>query len=676
MTESPPAKHETPYSEDVDPLEKKPEEARKRKKVSRACDECRRKKVRCDADGNQICSNCIKTKDQCTFSRVPLKRGPSKGYIRDLQDRANSDGYPQQHRLSTEIPIPPMHQPVILPPLSSINAQHAPPNNASPAGGMHTATGTNAGGTFWKVPYDMPFEPRRSSIDSIVSGRSSSFMSASSSMQRMPSTVSDSDGEGSRRSSIGSPALSVSSLHSLNNKTNGLTLSSKENVSRSLDSQISFFYSTQNKDLVFFPLNSSVFTAIMPSLSHVDSLAELLLASVSLANQLYNNGSIHTSEVNSLSLRLAALYYEKWPLQPDQGSKILLLTAVSLTAYTAVASGDDRSIIWGLCASLVSDYNLYSCFSDLKLDEFDSLPTLYARQYFNLVILDSISALSHGRPTTIPFVSSFAFPALRSMEEVILKLLPPSCRDSSDAYIVGSFLTALTNQRMLVGPFQTGSVSNSEILFRVADAIPFPLIEKGIPGMLTNLLRDKTEITVLLRQMCAFYLKRYQSSVMRPEEEEESVFEFQSRISKLVKRATITVSAVANHIETQDLRPGAMIALLISQSYKLSVTLQRLMANVLRFNQSIDNTDLSSRFNRIFSDLRRLTEALYKFIMSSARFPAQYLLRMRHTVNCFPQDVVFEGKGKSLTQKNMEFNNLVASQVVEFIKIDERSGWI
>jgi len=55
---------------------------RKRSKVSRACDECRRKKVKCDAPsegGDEPCSNCRRSAIRCLFSRVPQKRGPSKG---------------------------------------------------------------------------------------------------------------------------------------------------------------------------------------------------------------------------------------------------------------------------------------------------------------------------------------------------------------------------------------------------------------------------------------------------------------------------------------------------------------------------------------------------------------------------------------------------------------------
>ena len=67
---------------------------RKRTKVSRACDPCRRKKIKCNAEYlevekrvTKICTNCSKNKEICTFQRTPLKRGPSKGYIRDLEEK-------------------------------------------------------------------------------------------------------------------------------------------------------------------------------------------------------------------------------------------------------------------------------------------------------------------------------------------------------------------------------------------------------------------------------------------------------------------------------------------------------------------------------------------------------------------------------------------------------------
>lgn len=73
----------------------------KRSKVSRACDECRRKKIRCDAlNEHETCTNCKRGNYACAFSRQPLKRGPSKGYIKELAERLNAlEGQmqPQQH---------------------------------------------------------------------------------------------------------------------------------------------------------------------------------------------------------------------------------------------------------------------------------------------------------------------------------------------------------------------------------------------------------------------------------------------------------------------------------------------------------------------------------------------------------------------------------------------------
>lgn len=65
---------------------------RKRSKVSRACDECRRKKIRCDAtteSGQEQCTSCKRVGTHCQFSRIPMKRGPSKGYVEICQWQAD-----------------------------------------------------------------------------------------------------------------------------------------------------------------------------------------------------------------------------------------------------------------------------------------------------------------------------------------------------------------------------------------------------------------------------------------------------------------------------------------------------------------------------------------------------------------------------------------------------------
>ncbi|KAF9647006.1 hypothetical protein BDM02DRAFT_3188339 [Thelephora ganbajun] len=61
----------------------------KKRKVQRACDICRRKKVRCDSDQmpGKRCSNCTTYNLDCTYVEAAKKRGPPKGYVESLENR-------------------------------------------------------------------------------------------------------------------------------------------------------------------------------------------------------------------------------------------------------------------------------------------------------------------------------------------------------------------------------------------------------------------------------------------------------------------------------------------------------------------------------------------------------------------------------------------------------------
>ncbi|KAL2043161.1 hypothetical protein N7G274_004221 [Stereocaulon virgatum] len=60
----------------------------KRRRIARACDMCRRKKIKCDGK-MPACSHCINYKTQCMFTQVEKKRNPPKGakYIEGLENR-------------------------------------------------------------------------------------------------------------------------------------------------------------------------------------------------------------------------------------------------------------------------------------------------------------------------------------------------------------------------------------------------------------------------------------------------------------------------------------------------------------------------------------------------------------------------------------------------------------
>ncbi|MCJ1407776.1 hypothetical protein MMC19_001847 [Ptychographa xylographoides] len=59
----------------------------KRRRIAKACDMCRKKKIKCD--GKMPCSHCVNYKTECTFTQVEKKRNPPKGakYIEGLENR-------------------------------------------------------------------------------------------------------------------------------------------------------------------------------------------------------------------------------------------------------------------------------------------------------------------------------------------------------------------------------------------------------------------------------------------------------------------------------------------------------------------------------------------------------------------------------------------------------------
>jgi len=60
----------------------------KRRRIARACDMCRKKKIKCDGKMPR-CSHCENYKTECIFTQVEKKRQPPKGakYIEGLENR-------------------------------------------------------------------------------------------------------------------------------------------------------------------------------------------------------------------------------------------------------------------------------------------------------------------------------------------------------------------------------------------------------------------------------------------------------------------------------------------------------------------------------------------------------------------------------------------------------------
>ncbi|CEP14954.1 hypothetical protein [Parasitella parasitica] len=62
------------------------ENENKRKRLTQACELCRRKKIKCDG-GKPTCGNCVRLNNTCTYSSSNKKRGPRQGYIEMLEQR-------------------------------------------------------------------------------------------------------------------------------------------------------------------------------------------------------------------------------------------------------------------------------------------------------------------------------------------------------------------------------------------------------------------------------------------------------------------------------------------------------------------------------------------------------------------------------------------------------------
>lgn len=71
-------------SEEID-MTSRPGQGRQ-ERASKACEECRRRKLRCDGREPQ-CGVCRDAGATCEFNAGRALRGPKKGYFKELKDR-------------------------------------------------------------------------------------------------------------------------------------------------------------------------------------------------------------------------------------------------------------------------------------------------------------------------------------------------------------------------------------------------------------------------------------------------------------------------------------------------------------------------------------------------------------------------------------------------------------
>ncbi|KAK4693163.1 hypothetical protein P7C71_g4184, partial [Lecanoromycetidae sp. Uapishka_2] len=85
LTEPPPSSAESALSSSAQPS-KPAIPMQKRRRVTRACDECRRKKIKCD--GKQPCTHCTVYSYECTYDQPSnRRRNPAPQYVEQLETR-------------------------------------------------------------------------------------------------------------------------------------------------------------------------------------------------------------------------------------------------------------------------------------------------------------------------------------------------------------------------------------------------------------------------------------------------------------------------------------------------------------------------------------------------------------------------------------------------------------
>ncbi|KAJ7492355.1 fungal-specific transcription factor domain-containing protein [Mycena latifolia] len=75
------------YSDASDDETPRDSQTTSRKRSSRACDQCRKTKSKCERVANETCKGCALAGTVCTFLGPSYKRGPPKGYIHAIESR-------------------------------------------------------------------------------------------------------------------------------------------------------------------------------------------------------------------------------------------------------------------------------------------------------------------------------------------------------------------------------------------------------------------------------------------------------------------------------------------------------------------------------------------------------------------------------------------------------------
>ncbi|AOA60338.1 Glucose transport transcription factor [Komagataella phaffii CBS 7435] len=652
--------------------------ARKRSKVSRACDECRRKKIKCDAtflaNSNTLlkpCTNCYKYNCSCSFTRVPLKRGPSKGFARDgsgYERRRSSSVHSVSSSQSVTSPVP-SHASLPIPPANPVSL----PRLNVPGDGLLSPKAVPPTNLFWKVPYELPsFSDRRSSVASADSFRRPSIYQSDSEDDFYSAT-------GSQRNSISqaprqrnlSPALSVSSTSSLNNRIKSLNM-----VASTLESNIHNYYSQGfNSSLPILPLDERILSTLLSNVSNGSSSAswdairspilELFDKSILMLLRSYesqfnfNDLLDHVTEMQSIYPRIRS------HLLSDELLKLIFLMSGVLTDYALILTGQPYSTGLSITVSVFNDWKTYENVQrvlvinragSLDLD-YDSLPFLFARCYLSLATLDLIYSLSFSSPRLI---SSFAnLPILdivqkcgitkdAKLDETPLPVLDQflNCFLPGDTYPTalntlktGLVLLDFTNNRSTTLRFPFINIHDdnhmtglSHLLSNVSDFMSqFTEVHSDSKDSQLLFLRciwAFWEIGSVLSELIDHFISSSANSQVG-DKDASFFYEHQLKVTTLlgtfsnIASAFLTSSTTAASHPPPSISPFHIISMV--ESFKMVQFLNKLIASFISLNEKLEKRELEDELSKCKEELNNLNER-FQAVSSVQTLPVVHVL--------------------------------------------------
>ncbi|KAF4122706.1 Fungal specific transcription factor domain [Geosmithia morbida] len=403
---------------------------RKRSKVSRACDECRRKKIKCDAQtdtGDAPCSSCSRSNIRCLFSRVPQKRGPSKGYIKELADRIHSI----ENKLDTEGGLTQED-------LSGLFGDRQP---------RHSNVGDDLG--------------RKRHYSSISGGEIESPMSARQTPWAPDSARPLHSQDGQPATPFDSSSLAPQPIAPRLDETLKTAMAPMDApMEATIDDVIDVDEGVLQDYL-------ATLQGLYPILPHSQARLESLLAACNpLVKTAFANALLAVAQSSSGNVKLANFLLSSWESSdspPSQATNIVHAQALLLLLIDADWRGSSSTLpsLLGRAVSLANTMRLWRYTAPQPGSDADSDENLGIRIWWSLVLMDRWHAVGTGSPVLIPDSSVVMPPDLDTiLGETCSRLLRLSKVQSKISQVVATLPADATTADPLVARMMADYVEN------------------------------------------------------------------------------------------------------------------------------------------------------------------------------------------------------------------------